>query len=436
MSLFVTVNWILVGLTAFIILINLLKDRSLLVKPSVMTLLFFHIMCQWGAALEAARVEAVLPMPWVFVLLSHGFPLLGLLMSLLIGRRAARRVWARVVNKNEGDETGQMWSALILALSLLAFLLYYFSEVPFRSTGLYAIFTAPETAPMARDLSVKFLDNALLRYGHNMVMAALVPLLAVLLFQICRILLKSRKWGKLLAALVGLLLLFPVASISGARSYSATLVLVLLAAWLLQKGARISPMLPLAALVFVLVFPTLLTILREGRTLTLDRFWQYFKNNAYQRVLVIPMETGLMHTAYTQTYGTFGVRAVPRLAHLLGVESMDVRNFVAKVYSSNPKDTTTMNTAYVYAYYSYFGLLAFLPCLIGLWLLDLSLLLYQRLSTVMLVPCIAAISIATHSFSVCEYTISLFSFGFLAILLVAWASDRMVGRLVGGSGVE
>ncbi len=429
MSFFVALNWILVLLTAFIILVNVFKDRSLLVKPSMMTILFFHIMCQWGTALEAARVQSVLPNPWIFVLLSHGFPLLGLLVSLLLGRRAARRVWTRIGGQDGDDVVAKLWPALFLSLGLLVFLFLYLSAVPFRSTGLYAIFTSPEQAALARDMSVKFLDHTFLRYGHNMVMAALVPLLAVVLFQLCLVLKKKGQWGKLLLALAGLLLLFPVASISGARSYSAILVLVILTAWLLRKGFRISPLLPLSALVVVLVFPTLLTILREGRELTLERFVQYFKNSAYQRVLIIPMETGLMHTAYAQTYGTFGVRSMPRLAGLFGVESLDVRNYIGKINSNYPKDTTTMNTAYVYAYYSYFGLLAFLPCLIGLWLLDLSLLLYQQLSSVMLVPCIAAISIATHSFSICEYTISLFSFGFLVILLLSWSIDRLVGLI-------
>ena len=96
MSVFVLANWLLAAVTAMVLFSAIWGDRSLLLKPSIMAVLFFHVMCQWGTAIHAALIESFLPRPWVFVLLSHGFPLIGLAVALLTWRRSARALWARV----------------------------------------------------------------------------------------------------------------------------------------------------------------------------------------------------------------------------------------------------------------------------------------------------------------------------------------------------
>jgi hypothetical protein len=46
-----------------------------------------------------------------------------------------------------------------------------------------------------------------------------------------------------------------------------------------------------------------------------------------------------------------------------------------------------------------------------------------------LIPCVACISIAANTFSNTEYSISLFSQGFLLLLLVSWTVDWLVGKM-------
>jgi hypothetical protein len=59
----------------------------------------------------------------------------------------------------------------------------------------------------------------------------------------------------------------------------------------------------------------------------------------------------------------------------------------------------------------------------------MSLLVYRQLSDNLLIPCVACISIAANIFSNTEYTISLFSQGFLFLLLVSWAADHVVREI-------
>jgi hypothetical protein len=392
----------------------------------MMVILFFHVMCQWGAAFQAGRIEAVLPQPWVFLLLSQGFPLLGVIGSLLIAREGSRRLWQRAIAADAGDSRKKNWALAILAFGFIGFIVVYLSQVPLRSTGLYAIFTSPHESSIARDQSVKFLANPFLRYGYSIVMLVVAPLLAVLTVQLLLNSVRQKRPLRTFLFALALAGILVTSSLSGARAYSALMVLAIVFALLLRRKFALHPLFLAVGMLLVLFFPTALTLLREGKPVTLRNLSKYFRASTVQRVMIMPMETGLYHVQYAQQHGFFGVQAVPKLARAMGRKPLNVPNFIAKVYLGDPLDTTTANTAYVYAYYSYFGLAAFIPCLIGLWLLDLSLIVFRRLSDTMLVPCVACVAIAANTFSQTEFTISLFSQGFLFLLLASWAVDRLV----------
>lgn len=429
MNVFVAVNWALVIVTSIILFATIRADRSLLIKPSIMAILFFHVMCQWGTAIQASHIELFLAKPWIFVILSHGFPIIGLAVSLLIWRRSARAIWGRIIDHKPADLSRKNKALLLLAIFFILFIFLYLSHVPFRKTGLYKVFSSPLESGVARDQSVKFLANPFLRYGYSIVMAVFAPLLAVLTTQLFLMQIRQRKWFLAFLYLIFLIGVFVAATLSGARAYPAFLLLAVAFALLMRKGFPINPLYLAAALLLVLLFPTVLTLLREGKAVTLKSFVEYFRVSTYQRVVIIPMETGLYHVKYAQEYGYFGIQAIPKLATAMGIEPLNIPNFITKYMSGSPIDTTSANTAYIYAYYSYFGLLAFIPCLLGLWLLDLSLLVYRKLSANLLIPCVACISIAANTFSQTEYTISLFSQGFLLLLLVSWAVDRAVPKI-------
>jgi len=278
-------------------------------------------------------------------------------------------------------------------------------------------------------MSVKFLDNEFLRYGHNIMMAVFAPLLAILTVQILLIHWQRRNWPWVLFFILSLGALLPAVSISGARGYSASLLLVVVFALLLRKGFPFNPLYMAAGVLLVLALPTMLTLWREGKAISAKSFVGYFRGSTYQRVMIIPMETGLLHVHYVQNHSFIGIQAIPKLATAMGIKPLNVPNFIAKMYSGDLLTTSWANTSYIYAYYSYFGLIAFIPCLLGLWLLDLCLLVYRRLSDTMLIPCVASVAIGVNIFSSVEYTVGLFTFGVLLLPLVSWAVDRAVGKI-------
>jgi hypothetical protein len=136
------------------------------------------------------------------------------------------------------------------------------------------------------------------------------------------------------------------------------------------------------------------------------------------------METGLWHVHYAQTHGLFGIQAIPRLAALVNIPPLNVPNFIAINYATDVLESASANTAYVYAYYSYFGMGSFIFSLISLWLLDLTLIVYRRISDLLLLAVVASISVTTMAFASTEYTIALITNGFLLLLFVSWIVDR------------
>ena len=84
-------NWVFCLVTTFLLLFAVWRNRFLLIKPSMMIVLLFHLTVQWIATVQSAQIETYLPDPWAFALLVHGFPLIGFGVSALVGRA---QTWA------------------------------------------------------------------------------------------------------------------------------------------------------------------------------------------------------------------------------------------------------------------------------------------------------------------------------------------------------
>jgi len=425
MTAFAFLNWFCCLLTSLLLGLVVWRQRFLLVKPSMIVITFFHLMVQWAATVNSPYIETYLPNPWVFALLSQGFPLIGLLVSLWTWRRSAFVIWRRLHQPRPVSMRVRRKAIAFLAAYLVLFVPFYLSYVPPTKTGLYAVFADPLNSALARESSLKLVASPLIAYGYAFMASVFGPLLAVLLADSFYRNLKRRRWLRSLATAVGVGGVVVAVSLTGARSYAAAIIMtILLAAWL-RRGLPLNPVYVVLAALSVLTLPTLLSILREGNVVEWARFWAYLRGAIFWRVFYLPMKTGLMHVHYAQTVGLFGVRAIPRLAALLGIPPVNAPNVIALTYSSTALATSIANTAYVYAYYSYFGLPSFAISLLGLWGLDIALWAYRHISDRLLLACVASVSVASIMFVNMEYTIVLLSNGFATLLVVAWIIDRL-----------
>ena len=424
MSAFVLTNWFFCIVTGTLLLMAIWRQRFLLVKPSIIVIIFFHLCIQWAATIESDYIEIYLPDPWVFALFAQGFPLIGLLVSIWTGRRLARITWQRVLHPEEVSSKLRHRAILFLAALIGIFVLFYIQVVHFSNTGLYAIFANPSSSAVVREESLKLVKSELIRYGYGFMAYGFAPLLSVLLLWQVITGFKRRRWIAMLANLSAIVGVLFVVSLTGARSFAASIILVMAFAWFLKRGFPLNPIYMALGVLFILAFPVLLTILREGKIPDMILFWNYLSGGIFQRVFYSPMQTGLYYTHFTQTVGFIGVSGVPKLATLFGISPINAANYLGLLYTDTHIESVNMNTSYVFAYYCYFGIGSFVFSLFGLWLLDTVLLIYRKMSSLMLTACIASVSIASISLISSEYTVVLLTHGFIVILLTSVFIDR------------
>lgn len=422
MTTFLVVSWTATLLTALLLAWTVTTSRFLLVKPTMWLLIAHHVVIQWAAAMSTERIYGFLPNPWPFALLVHGFALFGLAGTRLTARATAWEIWQRI----PALRTGRSWGPTVAALGMLtvAMILYYFRVVPFEETGLYALLYNPLNAEQARESSLKLVSDPIVRYGYSFVISVFAPLLIGLL--VWRVLERRgiARQRALLLALAGLPVLLVAVTLTGARSYAATLLVTmsLVVGFRARFSSRFLTLLPLGLIVPAV--PTVLTILREGIAIDLATFLPYLRTFLLERVFLGPMDTGLWYAHYAQTIGFVGVAGVPKLAALLGVSSINMPNTIGLHYTAANIDSVHANTGFVFAYYGYFGIVSFPISLLLLWSIDGVLWILRRLSDTMLAATLAGVAVGAVGFMAAEYTTVLITHGFAVLPIAARLLDR------------
>jgi hypothetical protein len=427
MSTFVLLNWFGCLFTSLLLGLILWRQRFLIVKPSLIVILFFHLMVQWATTVDSPRIEPYLPNPWAFALLAQGFPLIGVLISVWTWRHSASVIWGRLRQSKPTSARMLRNAIVLLACYLAVFVPLYLAMMPYNATGLYALLTDPLQAGQARENSLKLIGNPLITYGYAFMASVFAPLIAVLLADALSQNLKRKRLISSLSLTLGIVGVLVVVSLTGARSYAATILLTIVFAALLRRGFPLNPIYLGLAAISVLALPTLISILREGRTVEWDVFWTYLNQAILGRVFYAPMLTGLMHAHYAQVTGYIGVAGIPRLATLFGMEPINVGSLIYQIYVNDGLESGLANTSYVFSYYADFGLIALPVSLIGLWILDAAVWVYRKISDRMLLSCVASVSVASVMFTSAEYTTVLLTGGFTVLLFVAWGVDRLSG---------
>lgn len=422
---YVVLNIFFCSFTALWIAGIFFTRRYLFIKPSMLLLTLSHLFFQWPISIYAGYYEHFLPDPYVFALLIHAYMIIGLLVTVFTFRRHASEAWGRITDpyllENAISIKAVVFTTALVACVVVVYLVY----VPFNSTGLHAIFMNPTTAAEARENSLKLLDSQALIYAYSLMVSSVAPLLAVMLSLLVIRGIKRRDFYKItVPALIFLFLAFSV-SIPGARISLVNLLIVIAIAQLFHKGLPFKPFSFFMLLLLLLVPPTILTILREGKSMEVAIIFEYLGYSA-RRPFITMMDVASWYVQYAQIHGIFGIVSIPKLAAIIGIEPVNIPNLIGLTYTNTSVKTTTAGAGYLFTYYSYFGLTSLLFSILGLWFLDLALLVYKRLSNVMFLPCIAAASLSILSFISSDYTVVLLTHGFGTILLLSWLIDRFI----------
>jgi hypothetical protein len=141
------------------------------------------------------------------------------------------------------------------------------------------------------------------------------------------------------------------------------------------------------------------------------------------RSIVVPFQVGTWYIHYAQTQGSFGLGAVPRLAHWFGYESIDAPNRIGLVYGPQYEGHAvpphiSASAGFVFTYSSYFGYWAIALNIFLVLALDFALLALVRIDRILLLPTLAALSVAALKFAESDYTTVWITHGFGPILVV------------------
>lgn len=386
------------------------RRRHLVIKPSFFCLLFFNLQLQWSSALRAGAIYDTLRSPWDYFFIVLGFPLVGLLTTRPFFNSSAVRVSEALRRDSFVLDATVLPVIGLLACLVVATFAWYFQAISFRDTGLYALFFNTENANVARENSLKLLPSAELKYAMSLTANVLIPFLAVLLLGRLRHHLVMERFFSRPFALLGLAGLVAAVSITGARSPAAMLLITLILALTLRMERYPGPFKVAALGAVVLLVPAVVSMIREtGGVFSWIALGENYAN-AFDRAFGRVVEDGIWHMEYVQQHGFFGWPGVGNVASWLGYEPINIFNVVGLTRVGTIASVSS-NTAFPVAYYDCFGLISYPLSLLLLVSLDGLLLLWERLKTPFLLPCVAASLMACISLVSTFFTTVLFTYG-------------------------
>ncbi|MDJ0578517.1 hypothetical protein [Crocosphaera sp.] len=428
------INYLACLITSSLLLSIFIFRKYLFLKPSLIVIVLFHILIQWSAAVNSEYIKSYLPFHWDFFIIVHGFPLIGIYLScFIVSNKQSKKIWERLLYIGQTIDSKQIKlqkkSLIILLILTVLITLVYLSYVPLSQTGLYSILTDPLNSSSAREESFKLINNKILRYAYSFMRESFGPLLVVLCTLQINLALSQKKI--LLAFYFSFILIMTsvVISLAGSRATLGEIILAIILANMLNNIRKINPLLVLIGFVLVTVPIVLLSLLREGRALTFENFWLMLSIGIFGRIFLTPLKTGIWYAHYAQTQGFWGIVGISKIASFLGLEGVNIPNYIGLNYMNVSIDSVSANTSFVFAYYSYFGLIGLLLCLIFLLCLDYGLIVVSQLSDGLLIPCISVLAINCLGFISSDYTTVLLTGGFLVTLLTVTILDKIVTNL-------
>lgn len=429
MGFFVFFSWLNCILVTLTLIAIFIKKRWWFFRPSLQIVLWFNLMVQWGGAFFSKYIYNFLPSPWHFFWVTWTIPFIIIIYNIAMGDLWVKSIWDKINQASLFHKEGLVRFFWVFIFFTFAINIYYFYKIPFKSTGLYNLFFNPLAANLAREESLKMISDSFIRYSYNIVTNAIAPILAVI---IVILYLKKRKDISNASLysfffIIGLLYILFVASITGARGGSAGVILCILVAVYILKKMPIKPRYFLIGLFAVLFIPVIITLMREGKYITISAFIRYF-SYLIKRICVSPMEACLWHMHYAQTNGIVGIEGVRPLAIIFGGEYINLPNIVGLAYEYNPLKTIHCDTGFFFDYYACFGIATIAISIFLTILLDFVLPLLRRCD-ILMIPLLSLMFFKSINFIESAYTVTFFTHGFILIPFLAFLSSISIKKI-------
>lgn len=398
-----------------------MRKKHLLVKPSIWFIIFFHIQVQWSSTFYAEEIFEKLSSPYVFFFFTQILPIIFLISVQVFYKKEVKNINNIIGKFDYLANSAQLNRILkILVIFSAGIIVFYLINVPLSKTGLYAIWKGDDAlaATQAREDSLK-LTSAGVRYTYVFFNKFLALAIVVILAQRMFYYFKNKIRKKAFTQIFLIILTAMFASLSGARSHGAFVLLAAAIGVIFLLRFNVNFLRLFVVGLAMLFLPVYLQIHKFGKAITVDNVLAGYEEILLRRTLKIPMETGLSWVDYVEKNGYWGLRGVSFLSGLSGDTPVEVANFMMNRSpdANLSVDTGLMNTSFVFSYYCYIGPISILIIPLLVMGLDLSLKLIQRLNPCLVLPAVVTTSMSCINLVSTEYQSIFLSYGFLTGLV-------------------
>jgi hypothetical protein len=396
-----------------------LKRRHWFLQPSLLIMSVVVVRIQLPSLFFTTWAVEYLPRPWDFAAMTQFFPLLYLIAAIPLSnakdsmlRELATRMKAQLLS-------AEVWPKPLLlfcfAMSVLTIALHCI-YLPFRESGLYAVFADPLGIDTARAATWQVIDNRLVGYmlgwGYYVFGVLLVFGASITLFtQLNRI---FQSPFLLLCLGVGFVTLTYTAN----RGGFALFTLMLLGGFLCARRRMPTKKSILVVLIATLAMPAYVTLMREGRSWNIQQNLEYINNIFLHRIMEVPTQMGMLYIYDAQVVGYSGAGGFRLFAQMTGQVWEPMQEKIGNEYLYAGQYCNAMAA---FEYYKIMGLFGLVFSVVFILCLDLFLFLL-RIPGMAVLPFCVFFALKGIQCSETTFTVLLLSGGMIFVPVIAFFS--------------
>jgi hypothetical protein len=408
-------NFFLLSIYSYIIYNKIKNKNFIILKPSFIFFIFYFLFICLPASIFCLNSYKILKNPWIYLSLTHIFPVFSLFFCSKLFDVKYKKIW-----DNVSLQIDYKILCFYIFLFIISFIIYC-SYVNIKDTGLYGILYIPSNSAVMRENSLKLLDSQTIKYVYSLCRSVICPvLLSLLIFIISE---EKKYYFFPLVLLIFLFVLIP-----GERWPILLLLFSCLASLLYSKKIKISFKALFYFSFFCLMATTFFSIFREGVDWKNFDVLKFFERTfitslfVLNRIIVVPMETGLSYFSFAENNFFWGIKGIEKLAFMFNEKGVNVPSYMYKYVTYNTQNTLpsgTYPTCFLFFYYSCFSYFSIIISFILIFLLDFIVFLYEKIHPSLLLPVLGSECGALISLVQSDYTVSLFTHGIILIPIVA-----------------
>jgi len=322
-----TASYVLLVLNLFLIIWVLKSRTELILRPTFQLSVIYLLSVSLGGTYYLQDQKTYSGHEWKYLFVFSLFPTISLLFSVLLYKNLTRRYFLENVRTCIPIKSNIIGPTISTGL-LLILVAIYSSAYSLSNTGLYSMIFEPEKLELARAQSSTLLESDLARYSLTLIEKVVGPIVASFWTLDLIVSVKSKHRLRAVRGLLGISMALLSSSLSGARSPGLLIVLTViftstLFLWNDLNLKKITGIL----LVFLFLSP-IATILSFRDFSPKNILCQTV--NIIDRAVYRGSIDNFWYLEYQKENGYVGIASIPKVAAILGQDSININNEVAK----------------------------------------------------------------------------------------------------------